>query len=106
MPLPEKTSIWIFLCAALSPVAIARNLCVAAGQKAALASATPYYLCQTKGCSSYGKSIRRDNVEGDFETLLKQMRPNASLFKLVRAMLYDAWDQRMKQAGDPHDVVR
>lgn len=54
----------------------------------------PYYLCQTKDCVSYGKSIRRASIESEFETLLKQMRPTASLFKLIKAMVFDAFDQR------------
>ena len=33
----------------------------------------PYYLCQTKSCDSYGKSIERDKVEGDVGVLLKEL---------------------------------
>lgn len=29
----------------------------------------PYYLCKTKGCAEYRKSIKRDKLEGDFEEL-------------------------------------
>lgn len=61
-----------------------------------------YYNCQTKGCDSYGKSIRRDDVEGGFVALLKDMRPAAPLFAMVRAMVLDAWNQRSAQA----DLVR
>ncbi len=56
-----------------------------------------YYLCHTKGCASYGKSIPRDKLEGDFADLLKDMRPSAGLIQIVRAMFNDAWDQRAKQ---------
>lgn len=55
----------------------------------------PYYLCQTKGCQSYGKSIRRDAIEGDFETLLQSMEPAPVLIDLVRTMMRDIWDQRI-----------
>ena len=30
-----------------------------------------YYHCAQKGCASYGKSIRKDVIEGEFEDLLK-----------------------------------
>lgn len=58
----------------------------------------PYYLCPTKGCASYRKSIRRDQLEGDFEALLQDIQPSEGLFGLVRAMFKDAWGQRTEQA--------
>ncbi len=41
------------------------------------------------------KSIRRDVIEGEFETLLKNMQPTAPLFKAARAMFKDLWDHRL-----------
>ncbi|MEE4538258.1 MAG: zinc ribbon domain-containing protein [Erythrobacter sp.] len=58
----------------------------------------PYYLCKTKGCESYRKSIRREVLEGDFEGLLRSLEPSRNMFKLVRAMFKDAWDMRLAQA--------
>ncbi|NWH08517.1 MAG: recombinase family protein [Alphaproteobacteria bacterium] len=58
----------------------------------------PYYLCPTKGCASYRKSIRRDVLEGDFEKLLERIEPSARLFDLVRAMFKDAWNMKLAQA--------
>jgi len=60
----------------------------------------PYYLCQSKGCESYGKSIPRAKLEGHFAELLKTMRPSQKLFQLVKAMLFDAWEQRSNQADE------
>lgn len=60
----------------------------------------PYYLCQTKGCQSYGKSIRRDDLEGDFEDLLKSLRPSKDLLAVVRDMFIYAWEQRRAQATE------
>ena len=59
----------------------------------------PYYLCQTKGCEAYGKSIRRDKLEGDFVAMLRSMRPSASLTRLVTEMVKYAWEQRMEQVS-------
>ena len=58
----------------------------------------PYYLCDTKGCESYRKSIRRDQLEGDFEELLKEMRPSANLFALAFATFRDLWNDRLALA--------
>ena len=55
----------------------------------------PYYLCHSRGCDSYGKSIRRDVIEGQFEDLLKEMQPSANLLQAARAMFKDLWDHRL-----------
>lgn len=58
----------------------------------------PYYLCQTKTCAHYGKSIRRDKLEGEFGDLLHQLEPNQTLFDVAKAMFRDAWTIRSAQA--------
>ncbi|WP_414694969.1 recombinase zinc beta ribbon domain-containing protein, partial [Phenylobacterium sp.] len=44
----------------------------------------PYYLCQKRSCVAYGKSIRRDKIEGDFAALLRSIEPTDALFKTAR----------------------
>lgn len=58
----------------------------------------PYYQCFAKGCVSYRKSIRRDEIEGDVEALLEQLQPTEDLFELATAMFKHAWDQQLEQA--------
>ncbi len=58
----------------------------------------PYYLCQKRGCDSYGKSIRREKLEGEFEKLLRNVRPTENLFRVARAMFKDLWDRRLAKA--------
>ncbi len=53
-----------------------------------------YYLCSRRGCESYGKSIRRDLMEGQFHDLLKELQPTANLFLAARAMFKDIWEHR------------
>ena len=55
----------------------------------------PYYLCPKRGCESYGKSIKRDVIEGEFEELLKTMQPTEGLFRVARKMFKDLWDHRL-----------
>jgi site-specific DNA recombinase len=55
----------------------------------------PYYLCPSRGCESYGKSIRREQIEGDFATFLEDLRPSAMLFGIASAMFRDQWNARM-----------
>lgn len=59
----------------------------------------PYYLCQTKTCSSYGKSIPRDKLEDDVGQLIKAFEPDQPLFGLIKALFKSAWDQRKQQAA-------
>jgi len=33
----------------------------------------PYYFCRVSDCAGYGKSIRRDDIEGEFATMLKSL---------------------------------
>ncbi|MEO0637362.1 MAG: zinc ribbon domain-containing protein [Pseudomonadota bacterium] len=62
----------------------------------------PCYQCFNRGCPSARKSIRRDKIEGEFETILKSMTPSENLFQLIETMFRDAWDQRRKHLN--HDT--
>ena len=47
----------------------------------------PYYLCQTKGCEHYGKSIKRDYIEDEFKRLLQELTPSDTIVGMVNDML-------------------
>ncbi|MEM9061000.1 MAG: zinc ribbon domain-containing protein [Pseudomonadota bacterium] len=66
----------------------------------------PYYLCHTKGCVSYGKSIRQAQLEGDFAALITQMRASVDPLALVFGMLKDAREMRRAQATDSGTYLR
>ncbi len=65
-----------------------------------------YYLCQTKGCDSYGKSIPRDKLEGAFGEVVKTLEPSPKLFQMATVMFKDAWAARLGQAKDATQSVR
>ena len=58
----------------------------------------PYYLCDTRGCKSYRKSIRRERIEGDFEEIVRALQPTRELFGLAKTMFREAWNRRTEQA--------
>ncbi len=58
----------------------------------------PYYLCHNKGCISHRKSIPRDHMESEFETILQSMQPSEYLVLIAKTMFKDAWNQRLVQA--------
>lgn len=66
----------------------------------------PYYLCQTKGCSSYGRSVRREVIEGEFEAMLRAMRPTPELFALASEMFRDLWDARVAATASDTQHIR
>jgi site-specific DNA recombinase len=66
-----------------------------------------YYLCQNKDCTDgYGKSIRRDVLEGDFEALLKTLTPSPALYALASALFRDLWDARMASSAQSAKHLR
>ncbi len=66
----------------------------------------PYYFCQNRDCSSYGKSLKRDRIEGEFEDILKSLTPTENLFRIARAMFEDAWKQKASQTGQIRKALR
>ncbi|WP_246018401.1 recombinase family protein [Pelagibacterium montanilacus] len=66
----------------------------------------PYYLCKTKGCESYCKSIKRDQLEEDFLRLLQSLEPSKGLFQVARAMFRDIWDSRLAAAAETWTALK
>lgn len=66
----------------------------------------PYYLCHTKGCKSYRKSIRRDKIEEEFVAMLSGITPTRPLFHLLKALFHDLWNQRLTQKETIEEALR
>lgn len=59
----------------------------------------PYYLCQNKQCGGhYGKSIRRDLIEGEFADLVEQLRPTPELYALAHELFTDLWNATLNSS--------
>lgn len=56
-----------------------------------------YYQCQNKSCNEYGKSIKKADIEGQFETLLEGMTPPQGLFDMAKAMFKEHYDTRARK---------
>ena len=54
----------------------------------------PYYLCQHRGCSEKGKSIKRGKLEREFEELLQTLVPTHNTFELAGEVFRTAWLER------------
>ncbi len=58
----------------------------------------PYYLCDTKGCVSYRKSINRAKLESAFDKIVQTMQPSPTLLGLATDFFKHAWNQRLAQS--------
>ncbi|WP_244531968.1 recombinase family protein [Nitrosomonas aestuarii] len=69
-----------------------------------------YYLCHGKEngvkCSQYGKSVRRDKLESEFEALLSGMKPSKDMFLLAAEIFTDLWNLRRDQAKAEAETIR
>jgi len=65
-----------------------------------------YYVCQTKGCASYGKSARKADVEGKFEEILAELTPGRELIGLATRIFKDLWDGHIAQAKERQVAAR
>lgn len=66
----------------------------------------PYYFCPKRGCEAYGKSVRREVLEGQFEALLKRLQPTEKLFCLARTMFENLWNHRLESAVEKAKMLR
>lgn len=57
-------------------------------------------------CSQYGKSVRKDKLEGEFEALLSEMKPSQEMFFLAAELFTDLWNVRRNDAKQEADAIR
>ncbi len=59
----------------------------------------PYYLCQTQGCEQYGKSVRKEKVEEEFEQILQSLIPQPQVVHLLEKFVLDSYQKRNDDSG-------
>ena len=70
------------------------NALTAAWSKSRTGKLHPYYVCQNRKCEYKGKSIRRDVLEGEFESLLERLTPTRNLIAAASDMFKKLWNHR------------
>lgn len=53
----------------------------------------PYYLCQTRDCPMYKKSISRDKIHEDFESVMNDLRPTDEVVESFRELFEECWSE-------------
>ncbi len=66
----------------------------------------PYYLCFTKGCDEYRKSIRKELMEDEFEELLHTMRPQPELLYMAKEMIEVSWEAHMQSLNQDTGALK
>jgi len=74
--------------------------------KSATGKRYPYFWCQTKTCGMYRKSIRAEKIDAAFTEVMQSLEPSKGLVAVIKAMLNDAWTQRMTQAKTVKDIIK
>ncbi len=59
-----------------------------------------YYVCHTKSCECYGKSIRRKDVEEQFSEVLKSNTLKSEVAVLVEVVFERVWKQEVQNIKD------
>ena len=54
-----------------------------------------YYICHTKSCPRYGKSIRKEIIEGQFSELMQRTSLKTDIDVLVSAVFERVWEQEI-----------
>jgi len=58
-----------------------------------------YYMCFNKGCESYRKSIRRDDVHAAFDGVLEGLAPSKQSVSLFKSVFTKVWNAQAKQVS-------
>ena len=62
----------------------------------------PYYKCQTKGCSYYGKSIKASDIHIGFKSIVRQVKAKQQLIELSANILQDVWKEELNNLKQTH----
>ena len=60
----------------------------------------PYYVCRHRGCERFGKSVKREVVEGAYETILAQLVPGKEMFDVFSTLFRKRWTEAGAKAKE------
>jgi site-specific DNA recombinase len=80
----------------------AMTACWSAGRTAKY----PYYLCRNKDCPDCKKSVRKETLEEDFETILHKLTPTPDLMYITRQAVKKVWKKHKNGQGLDRDALK
>ena len=66
----------------------------------------PYYVCRHRGCDRFGKSVKRDLVEGAFEAMLAKLTPRPELLSLFSKIFRKRWNEAEAKAHEGQAAIK
>lgn len=66
----------------------------------------PYYVCRHRGCDRFGKSVKRDLVEGAFEAMLTKLTPRPELLSLFSKIFRKRWNEAEAKAHEGRAAIK
>ncbi len=60
----------------------------------------PYYHCKKRGCSLYGKTISKKELEDSFIALLQQITPTDEALILFKEVALDVWETKKQELNN------
>lgn len=66
----------------------------------------PYYLCRNRACADCKKSIRKEAMEEEFETILHKLTPTPDLMYITRKVVKDIWDKEQNSNGMNQEALQ
>src|SRR3546814_1623443 len=66
----------------------------------------PYYVCRHRGCDRFGKSVKRDTVEGAFEAMLTKLTPRPELLSLFSKIFRKRWNEAEAKAHEGRAAIK
>ncbi|GAD50984.1 putative recombinase [Caenibius tardaugens NBRC 16725] len=66
----------------------------------------PYYVCRHRGCERFGKSVKREIVEGAYEGLLTQLVPSKEMFDAFSTVFRKRWDEGGRKTKERRAAIK
>lgn len=66
----------------------------------------PYYLCRNKNCPDCKKSIRKEQIEDDFERVLETITPTPDLMYVTRQAVKQVWKKHTSGRGEDRATLK
>jgi len=66
----------------------------------------PYYVCRHRDCDRFGKSVKRDTVEGAFEAMLTKLTPRPELLSLFSKIFRKRWNEAEAKAHEGRAAIK
>lgn len=66
----------------------------------------PYYLCRNKDCIDCRKSVRKEQMEDEFEAMLRKLTPTKDLIYITRTAVKQVWKEHQENRRDDPEAIK